>query len=146
MAGTWNKREREQKKQNAKKQKEERKQERKENSLKGKGLDQMMAYVDEYGNLSDTPPDRNIKPSEVIIPPTVANSNALQQADPVRKGIITFFEGSKGYGFIRDIQTQESIFVHINASSIELKEGLKVNFEVQKGPKGLAATNVRAAS
>lgn len=144
MAGTWNKREREQKKRNAKKQKEEKRLERKENSMKGKGLDQMMAYVDEYGNLSDTPPDKNAKPAQ-IIPPTVANSNALQQEDPLRKGIITFFDGSKGYGFIRDTQSQESIFVHINASSIELKEGLKVNFEVQKGPRGLAAANVSAS-
>ncbi len=143
MAGTWNKREREQKKKNAKKQKEEKRQERKENSLKGKGLDEMMAYVDEYGNLSDTPPDKNAKPSE-IIPPTVANSNALLQADPVRKGMITFFDDSKGYGFIRDAQTQESIFVHVNSSAIDLKEGIKVNFEVQRGPKGLAAVNVKA--
>ncbi|MFT3902699.1 MAG: cold shock domain-containing protein [Niabella sp.] len=144
MAGTWNKREREQKKRNAKKQKEERKLERKENSLKGKSMDQMMAYVDEYGNLSDTPPDKNAKPAEVIIPPTVANSNALQQADPFRKGIITFFDSSKGYGFIKDAQTQESIFVHVSASPIELKENLKVVFEVERGPKGLVAANIKA--
>jgi len=146
MAGTWNKREREQKKQSAKKKKEEKRLERKENSLKGKGLDDMIAYVDEYGNLSDTPPDKNAKPSETIIPPTVANSNALQQQeDPSRKGVITFFDSGKGYGFIKDAQTQESIFVHVNSSAVELKEGLKVSFEVQRGPRGLAAVNIGLA-
>lgn len=144
MAGTWNKREREQKKKSAKKQKEERRLERKENSLKGKGLDEMMAYVDEYGNLSDTPPDKNAKPVENI-PPTVANSNEMQQNDPVRKGIITFFDDSKGYGFIRDTQTQESIFVHVSASAVELKKDLKVVFEAQKGPRGLTAVNISLA-
>ena len=57
MAGTWNKRDRENKKQQARKQKEEKKLQRKENAQKGKSLEDMMAYVDENGNLSSTPPD-----------------------------------------------------------------------------------------
>ncbi|MGC4231453.1 MAG: cold shock domain-containing protein [Niabella sp.] len=141
MAGTWNKREREQKKKNLKKQKEEKKLERKENSSKGKSLDEMLAYVDEYGNLSDTPPQKNPQAVEDI-PPTVANSNALRQNDLPRTGFITFFDSKKGYGFIKDRQTQESIFAHVNASNVELKEGLAVTYEVEKGPKGLVAVNI----
>lgn len=141
MAGTWNKREREQKKKNLKKQKEEKRLERKENSSKGKSLDEMLAYVDEYGNLSDTPPPKNHQAAGDI-PPTVANSNALRQNDLPRTGLITFFDSKKGYGFIKDRQTQESIFAHVNASNVELKEGLAVTFEVEKGPKGLVAVNI----
>lgn len=143
MAESWNKRERELKKRNAKKKKEEKKQERKENAGKGKSLDDMFAYVDEYGNLSATPPEKTSKPV-TDIPPTVANSRALNAIDETRKGIVSFYDSSKGYGFIRDTHTNESIFVHINGSAVELKENLKVIFEVQKGPKGLIAVNVKA--
>ncbi|MGE9311420.1 cold-shock protein [Niabella sp. CJ426] len=146
MGETWNKREREQKKRNAKKQKDERKQERKENTSKGKSLDEMMAYVDEFGNLSDTPPPKDKRPSLLPIPPTVANSRELnEEVITQRNGVVTFFDGSKGYGFIKDTRTQESIFVHINSSNVELQQNLKVVFEVQQGPKGLVAVNVSAA-
>ncbi len=141
MAETWNKRDREQKKRNAKKQKEERKLERKENSAKGKGLEDMLAYVDENGNLSATPPDKTVK-APVKIPVNVANSNALNPDKHKRTGIVTFFDATKGYGFIRDTRTQESIFVHMNSSSVELKMNLNVDFEVERSAKGLAAINV----
>lgn len=57
MAETWNKKEREKKKQQNKKEKAERKQERKDNAKPGMGLDDMLAYLDENGNLSSKPPD-----------------------------------------------------------------------------------------
>ena len=145
MAGTWNKRERENKKQQERKQKEERRLERKENAKKGKSLDEMMAYIDENGNISSTPPDPrkktviNAEDIEIGVP----KQRALNPEDLLRKGVITFFNHEKGYGFIKDIQTQESIFVHINSSADELKENNHVIFEVEKGPKGLNAVNVR---
>ncbi|MFT4093990.1 MAG: cold shock domain-containing protein [Niabella sp.] len=145
MGETWNKREREQKKRNAKKQKEEKKQERKEHSNKGKSLNEMLAYVDEFGNLSAIPPDKKQKPTSNI-PPVVGNSREQQQlTDLVRTGMVTFFDSNKGFGFIKDSQTQESIFVHINSSAVELKEHLKVMFEIQKGAKGPVAVNVASA-
>ena len=55
---TWNKKEAEKKKQKKRKDKEAKKEERKANAKEGKtSLDEMMAYVDEYGNISSTPPD-----------------------------------------------------------------------------------------
>ncbi|GAB3006458.1 cold shock domain-containing protein [Niabella terrae] len=144
MGETWNKREREQKKRNAKKRKEEKRQERKENPSKAKSLDDMIAYVDEFGNLSDTPPVK--KPTSIDdIPPVVGNSRDQQSEEQVRKGVVTFFDGNKGYGFIKDVNTQESIFVHFSDAAVALQENLKVTFDVQKGPKGLAAVNVNAA-
>lgn len=56
MADSWNKKEREKKKQQNKKEKEERKKERKESSG-GKGLNDMIAWLDENGNIIDRPPD-----------------------------------------------------------------------------------------
>jgi len=145
MAGTWNKREREKQKQQERKEKEERKQERKENAKKGKSLDEMMAYLDENGNISSTPPDPrkkivvNVEDIEIGVP----KQRIPEPGELLRKGIVTFFNHDKGYGFIKDMQTQESIFVHINSSADELKENSRVVFEVEKGPKGLNAVNVR---
>ncbi|HVZ95439.1 MAG TPA: hypothetical protein VG847_01085 [Chitinophagaceae bacterium] len=50
------KREKEKKRQQQKKAKQQKKEERKANAVKGKSLDEMMAYVDESGNLTATPP------------------------------------------------------------------------------------------
>ena len=145
MAGTWNKREREKQKQQERREKEEKMQERKENAKKGKSLDDMMAYIDENGNISSTPPDPrkriviNAEDIEVGVP----KQRPLNPEDLIRKGVVTFFNYEKGYGFIKDAQTQESIFVHVNSSADELKQNSRVIFEVEPGPKGLNAVNVR---
>jgi cold shock CspA family protein len=145
MATSWNKKEREKKKEQERKQKEERKQQRKENTDKGKSLEDMMAYVDENGNLSSTPPDprRKIEVQAEDIEIGVSKQRELNPADMLHKGVVTFFNQNKGYGFIKDLQTQESYFVHINSSADELTENNLVVFEVEKGPKGLNAVNVK---
>jgi len=147
MAETWNKKEREKKKQQNKKEKEERKQERRENSQQGKSLDDMLAYLDENGNLSSKPPDPrkkiiiNVEDIEI----GVRKQEPVNPEDLIRKGIVTFFNDSKGYGFIKDMETQESVFVHINSLSEPIKEHNKVTFEVEMGPKGANAVNVKLA-
>lgn len=144
---TWNKKDREQQKQKAKKQKEERKKERKENSQKGKSLDDMMAYIDENGNISSTPPDPkkrreiNVEDIEIGVP----KQKPVDPADLIRKGTVTFFNEAKGYGFIKDNETQQSIFVHVNSCNEQIQERSKVSFEVEMGPKGANAVNVKLA-
>jgi cold shock CspA family protein len=144
MAETWNKKEREKKRQQSKKDKAERKQERKENTKDGNNLDSMIAYLDENGNLSSTPPDPrkkvNIKVEDIEI--GVAR-HEFNPEDLIRTGVITFFNNDKGYGFIKDLETQESVFVHVNALSEPVKEQNKVSFEVEMGPKGANAINVK---
>jgi len=64
----------------------------------------------------------------------------------MESGIVKWFNGSKGYGFISR-EEGDDVFVHYNA--IEgtgyrtLEEGDKVTFEVEKGPKGLQAIHVK---
>jgi cold shock CspA family protein len=146
MAETWNKKEREKKKMQNKKEKKERMQERKEDT-KVKTLDDMMAYIDENGNISSTPPDprkmRKIKLEDIEI--GVPKQQDTDPADLIRTGKITMFNGAKGYGFIKDLESQESVFVHINSFIDEVTEGDKVTFEVEMGAKGANAINVRKA-
>ena len=103
MAETWNKKEREKKKQAKKKEKEEKKQERKENTASGNDLDSMLAYLDENGNLSSKPPDPrkkvviNLEDVEIGVP----KQAPVNPEDLIRTGTITFFNESKGYGFIK---------------------------------------------
>lgn len=143
---TFSKKEKEKKKLKKRQDKEQKKEERNATSNKGKGIDEMMAYVDEFGNITDTPPDPTkkkvvIKQEDIRI--GVSKQEELDPADLIRKGTITFFNTSKGYGFIKDHDSQESIFVHQNGLESSVKENDKVTFEVEKGPKGLNAINVK---
>jgi cold shock CspA family protein len=143
-SGTWSKKELEKKKQQKRKDKEQKKVERKANAKEGNSLDDMLAYVDENGNLTTTPPDptkkKVVKDIDIRIS-TPRQENIKPNAQ--RTGIVTFFNESKGYGFIKDMDTQESIFVHANGLIDLIKENNKVTFEVEKGPRGLSATGVK---
>ena len=146
---TFGKKDNEKKRAKKKTEKEERKAERQANAKSGQPLEEMLAYVDEDGNISSTPPDpkkkRIIKDEDIQI--GVARRTAEDDVDPVRTGSVSFFNDSKGYGFIRDAQTQESIFVHANGlAGGPIKEGDKVQFEVEMGQKGPTAVRVKMAS
>ncbi len=70
---------------------------------------------------------------------------AADPADLIRKGVVSFFNGDKGFGFIKDLETQESVFIHVNQLQEPIKENDKVIFEVEMGPKGPSAINVKKA-
>ncbi|GAA4348950.1 cold shock domain-containing protein [Hymenobacter saemangeumensis] len=129
--------------------KEEKREERKANAKAGQALEEMFAYVDENGNITSTPPDptkkRVIKDEDIRI--SVAKQEDREEDDPLRTGTVSFFNDSKGYGFIKDSQTQESIFVHANGLAAgPIREGDKVQFEVEMGQKGPTAVRVKHAS
>jgi cold shock CspA family protein len=141
---TFSKKEKEKARLKKAKEKKEKAEDRKASGGKGKSLEDMMAYIDEYGNITSTPPDpsRKIKINSEDIQVSVARQEDLPH-DTVRNGIVSFFNDAKGYGFIKDMQTQESIFVHINALTEPLKENNLVTFETEQGPKGLSAIKVK---
>lgn len=64
----------------------------------------------------------------------------------MEQGTVKWFNDAKGYGFISR-QSGEDVFVHFSAIQSDgfrsLKEGQAVQFTVEKGPKGLQATNVQ---
>jgi cold shock CspA family protein len=141
---TFNKKETEKNKEKKRKEKEARKEERKANAKSSTNWEDMVAYVDENGNITSTPPDptkkRVIKEEDIEIG-VPKQSNV--KVDPIRKGKVTFFNDSKGYGFIKDLDSQESIFVHINSVIDQIKENDKVTFEVEMGHKGPNAVRVK---
>lgn len=141
---TYNKKEKEKKKLQKRKEKEARKEERKANAG-SRSFEDMIAYTDEFGNITSTPPDPTKKKEEINEEDIVLgarNSDAGYEENPIREGVVTFFNESKGYGFIKDSETGESVFVHINGLVDRISESNKVNFETERGPKGMNAINV----
>lgn len=141
---TFKKKEVRNKQEKKRKDKEKKKLARKEQEKKS-GLDDMIAYVDENGMITSTPPDpkkkKDIKLEEIEI--GVPARDPSDEPDPIRKGKLEYLNHSKGYGFIRDSETKDSIFVHVNNMLEEITEGNIVNFEVEKGHRGLAAVRVK---
>jgi len=144
---TIGKKERNKKKAKKRQDKREKMEDRKAKNNKGKTLEEMMAYIDENGNISSTPPDmrnrKKIRAEDIQI--STPKAVEIDPADLIRTGIVTFFNESKGFGFIKDMQTQESIFMHVNQTSERIKENEKVTFEVENGPRGLNALNIKKA-
>ncbi|HAT67069.1 MAG TPA: DNA-binding protein, partial [Flavobacteriaceae bacterium] len=62
--------------------------------------------------------------------------------DPVRKGTVSFFDHSKGFGFIVDGENQEKYFTHVSGLIDEINEGNAVSFELEKGQRGMNAVKV----
>ena len=137
------KREKEKKRLKAQQEKKERKEERKANSAGG-GLENMMAYVDEFGNITDTPPDPSKKKKvdadsiEIGVP-----KKEKEVFNPIRTGRVEFFDHSKGFGFIKDADNQEKYFVHVNGVLEEITENDNVTFELERGAKGMNAVRVK---
>jgi len=135
------KREKEKQRQKEKQEKREKREERKANPAKGKSLEDMMAYVDENGNLTSSPPDPekkkifNAEDIEIGVP------KFLESDDPNLEGRVDYFDASKGFGFIVQNNGMK-IFFHISQATYQVNEGDIVTFTVERGPKGLKAVGV----
>ncbi|MBN2667707.1 MAG: cold shock domain-containing protein [Bacteroidales bacterium] len=125
------------------KDKAKRRLDKKEQGKKG-SLDDMVAWVDENGVITSTPPDLTKKVEilaesiEIGVPKAKFRIN-----NKIRAGNVKNFDESKGFGFIIDSDSKESIFVHANDCLESIKTGDKVEFETEKGIKGLKAVNVK---
>jgi cold shock CspA family protein len=146
---SFSKKENEKKRLKKQQEKAERRDERQANK-KDSTLEEMFAYVDENGNITSTPPDPTKKKKEINVEDIVIGVPKQEDREPedvIRTGTVTFFNASKGYGFIKDGTSQESIFVHANAlGGLTLLEGNKVTFEVEPGMKGPTAVRVKMSA
>jgi len=142
---SFNKKEREKKRQKRKKEKLERKEQKK---LEGKTGPEFM-YLDADGNLTTTPPDPDAKKEEINLEDiqiSVPKSEKSDVSNFLKQGVVKFFNTEKGYGFITDSATRDSIFVHIDSCNQEIKQNDKVTYEVGKGNKGPVALDVKVVT
>jgi len=63
----------------------------------------------------------------------------------MNKGTVKFFNNAKGFGFIKDSESDNEYFVHVTGLIDEVKENDEVTFELTDGRKGLNAVNVKLA-
>jgi cold shock CspA family protein len=142
---SFNKQENEKKRLKKRKEKLQKKEEQKSNPSDG-GFDNMIAYVDEFGNITDTPPDLTKKEKIDVSTIEIAVKRREEEELPaVRNGRIDFFDTSKGFGFIKENGTQEKYFVHVNGLLEAVQEGETVTFELEMGRKGMNAVRVKKA-
>lgn len=143
---TYNKIEKEKKRAKKREEKQKKKEERRNNP---KGGNSEFAYVDQFGNLTDTPPDPNDKievNAEDIVIGIPKKEPGEEKDDPFKKnkeGKVSFFDHSKGFGFILEEGTHEKYFVHISGTLDKIEENDQVIFELKRGPKGMNAVQVK---
>lgn len=142
-SGTFNKREQEKKRLQKRKEKEQRKEEKKAQAKDGKSFDDMLAYVDENGNLSSTPPDvtkrRVINETDIDL---TSRNKGGAEVPTVRTGVVRFFDTSKGFGFIQDKDSQEEFFFHFSSADFPIAQNDRVTFDTEMGMKGLNAVRI----
>lgn len=141
---TFSKKEVRSRKEKKRKEKEQKRALKKSEGKKN-SFDDMIAYVDEFGKITSTPPDPEKKTviAAENIELKITKNNPETAPDFVRKGVVIFFDESKGYGFIRDLESNLRVFVHSNNLLEPIKENNIVVFEAGKGPKGISAMKVK---
>ncbi|WP_209400335.1 cold-shock protein [Pseudozobellia sp. WGM2] len=142
---TYNKTEKEKKRLKKREEKQKKKEARKAESKETSGIP--FAYVDHNGNLVDTPPDPSEKvkvdAESIVLGIPKKEEGDEEEFDPVRKGKVSYFDFSKGFGFIIDSEDQEKYFVHVSGLIDEVDIDDKVSFELEKGMKGMNAVRVK---
>ena len=105
-----------------------------------KTLEEALKYTTALKMLeTDKKVEFNVEDIEISIP----KKEDYEEEELTKNGVVKFFNHEKGYGFISKKDSNESFFVHINNVIDEIKDNDKVSFEVEMGPKGPIAVNVK---
>jgi len=139
--GTSGKWEKEKQRKKQKQDKREKMEERKASQSKGKSLDDMMAYVDENGNITSVPPDPSRKKPINAEDIQIGVPKSEDAASDLRSGKVDYFDASKGFGFIIEDNGTKTFF-HVNDVTYPIREGDSVSYTVNRGPKGWNAAGV----
>ena len=108
-------------------------------------LDDMIAYVDENGNITDTPPQLRPKVEIQLEDIVIATPKKEDIAAEPLKGRVEYFNTEKGYGFIKDLASTEKYFFHISSAPEGIGEGRIVLFELMRGTRGMNAVKIAFA-
>ena len=139
---TTDKRENEKKKLARRAEKQKRKEEKKL-APKVNSLDDMIAYVDENGMITSTPPAENVKKEEINPDEIIIATPKKEDEEPViLRGRVEFFNEARGFGFIKDLAGVDKYFFHVNNVVGNISEGNIVTFDLERGVKGMNAVNI----
>lgn len=141
MADSFNKKEKEKKRQKKKRDKQYKREQKKLDTSKPPEF----MYVGEDGNLTSERPDGTQKRTVSIddIDVSTPKGEKTSGSKFEKSGFVKFLNLEKGYGFIADDNSQESYFVHVDNLGGAVREGDRVTFEAGKGPKGPIAVGVK---
>ena len=133
---TFKKKELAKKKQQKKKEKLERREINKSENNKGKSLEEMFAYVDEFGNISDTPPTQPYKfKEEDLLRPADLEDEYLY-------GKVSYYNEEGHYGFIRDNLSRETVYFNDTLAGMVLSIDQKVKYKYIRTKRGNQVSEV----
>ncbi len=145
-SNSFNKRDLEKKKELKRQEKLKRKEERKANGGSG-SFEDMIAYVDENGVISSTPPnpeDRQVINIEDIAVSTPKKEDVIEET--VLTGQVEHFNQEKGFGFIKRTGSMEKYFFHISNAPASIAKGNMVTFELEQDLRGTSAVKISLAN
>lgn len=143
MAGSFGKRENEKKKQSKRLEKQKRKEQRKAEGTSSP--DEMIAYVDKNGNITDTPPE--LVKEEIKLEDVAISIPKKEDMEPeIQKGRVEHLNSDRGYGFIKDLASTEKYFFHVSSAPAGITEGNIVFFELERGTRGMNAVRIEFAN
>lgn len=142
-SNSFNKRELEKKKQKKRQEKLQKKEERKA-SGGATSFEDMIAYVDENGMITDTPPDPSKKEEIELEDISISVPKRTEDEEPTElTGYVDFYDESRGFGFIKEKDSVNKYFFHRSHAPEGIKENNHVSFELERGLKGLNAINIQ---
>ena len=131
------------KKRLAKREEKLKKKESKKLSGSSNSFEDMIAYVDEYGMITSTPPEENVKRKEIDVDDIVIATPKKEDMEPVvLKGRVEFFNEARGFGFIKNLSGVDKYFFHVNNLVSKIAENDIVTFDLERGLKGMNAINI----
>ena len=103
----------------------------------------MIAYVDEFGVITDTPPDPDKKKEEVDLENIMVSTPKKEDVEETElNGRVDYFNAEKGYGFIKNLSNTDKYFFHVSNAPANIAEGNMVTFELERGDRGMNAVKI----
>jgi len=141
MSESFAKKERNKHKAKKKQEKAKKMLDRKQAGIKTTSFEDMIAYVDENGNITDKPVSA-IR-SEIKLEDIQLGAAPVVPESKECTGKVATYDSLKGYGFILDDKTGLKIFVHSSGLTAPVKDHDRVSYEREKSDRGYIAVNVK---